>query len=54
MNGVILSRKRKEFPMFVVVTVISLSLLLAMAGVDMLVDGISSDELTNMGVEKKA
>ena len=52
--GVILSRMRKELPMFVVVTVICLCLLLALAGADMLVDAISSDELNNMGVEKKA
>jgi hypothetical protein len=45
---------RKELPMFVVVTVICLCLLLALAGADMLVDAISSDELNNMGVEKKA
>lgn len=40
--------------MFVVLTVISLCLLLALAGADMLVENISSDELNNMGIEKKA
>ena len=39
--------------MFIVVTVLCLLLLLALAGVDMLVANISSDELNNMGVEKK-
>ncbi len=39
--------------MFVIVTVITLLLLLALAGADMLVSNISSDELNNMGVEKK-
>ena len=40
--------------MFVAVSVICLILLVAMAGADILVDNISSDELNNMGVEKKA
>ena len=53
-DGVIFSRLRKEFPMFVVLTVICLCLLLALAGADMLVENISSDELNNMGIEKKA
>jgi hypothetical protein len=39
--------------MFVIVTVIILLLLLALSGADMLVSNISSDELNNMGVEKK-
>ncbi len=39
--------------MFIIVTVIIIFLLLALAGVDMLVSNISSDELNNMGVEKK-
>ena len=39
--------------MFVIVTVIILLLLLALAGADMLVSNISSDELNKMGVEKK-
>ena len=53
-DGVIFSGLRKEFPMFVVLTVICLCLLLALAGADMLVENISSDELNNMGIEKKA
>jgi len=53
-DGVIFSGIRKEFPMFVVLTVICLCLLLALAGADILVDNISSDELNNMGIEKKA
>ncbi len=39
--------------MFIIVTVLCLLLLLALAGADMLVANISSDELNNMGVEKK-
>jgi hypothetical protein len=39
--------------MFTIVTVITIFLLLALAGADMLVSNISSDELSNMGVEKK-
>jgi hypothetical protein len=40
--------------MFVIVSAICLFLLLTMAGADILVDTIGPDELTNMGVEKKA
>jgi hypothetical protein len=39
--------------MFIVLTVICLCVLLAMAGADILVENISSDELNNMGIEKK-
>jgi len=53
-DGVIFSGLRKEFLMFIVLTVICLCLLLALAGADMLVENISSDELNNMGIEKKA
>ena len=53
-DGVIFSGLRKEFPMFVVLTVICLCLLFALAGADILVENISSDELNNMGIEKKA
>jgi hypothetical protein len=45
---------RKEAFMFVVITVVCLFVLFALAGADMLVSNISSDELNNMGVEKKA
>jgi len=44
---------RKEYPMFVVAVVICLLLFLALAGADLLVSNINSDELSNMGVEKK-
>ena len=54
LDGVISCRVRKEVRMFVAVSVICLILLVAMAGADILVDNISSDELNNMGVEKKA
>ena len=40
--------------MFMVIGIICLLLLLALSGADLLVSDISSDELTNMGVEKKA
>jgi len=39
--------------MFAVVVVVLLLLFLALAGADLLVENINSDELSNMGVEKK-
>jgi hypothetical protein len=39
--------------MFIIITVISSLVLVALAGADMLVSNLSSDELSNMGVEKK-
>ena len=39
--------------MFVIVVVILLLLFLALAGADLLVENLNSDELSNMGVEKK-
>jgi hypothetical protein len=39
--------------MFVVVVIVLLLLFLALAGADLLVENINSDELSNMGVEKK-
>ena len=39
--------------MFVVVVSILLLLFLALAGADLLVSNLNSDELSNMGVEKK-
>lgn len=39
--------------MFIIVTVIGLIVLIALAGADMFVSNISSDELSNMGVAKK-
>jgi len=43
----------KEYPMFIVAVVICLLLFVALAGADLLVSNINSDELSNMGVEKK-
>lgn len=40
--------------MFIVIGVICLVVLLALSGADMLVSDISSDELNNMGVERKS
>ena len=39
--------------MFIVIASILLLLFLALAGADLLVSNINSDELSNMGVEKK-
>jgi hypothetical protein len=43
----------KEYPMFIVAIVICLLLFVALAGADLLISNINSDELSNMGVEKK-
>ncbi len=40
--------------MFVLVVLVCLLLFLALAGADLLVSNINSDELTNMGVEEKS
>ena len=39
--------------MFILAVAICLLLFLALAGADLLVSNINSDELSNMGVEKK-
>jgi hypothetical protein len=39
--------------MLVLVVLVCLLLFLALAGADLLVENINSDELSNMGVEKK-
>jgi hypothetical protein len=39
--------------MFVVIVLFCVLLFLALAGADLLVENINSDELSNMGVEKK-
>jgi hypothetical protein len=39
--------------MFVIVVSVLLLVFLALAGADLLVENINSDELSNMGVEKK-
>jgi len=48
-----MSSEGKEYSMFVVAVVICLLLFVALAGADLLVSNINSDELSNMGVEKK-
>ena len=40
--------------MFMVAGIVFLLVLLALSGADMLVSDISSDELSNMGVERKS
>ena len=40
--------------MFIVIGILCLLLLLALSGADMLVSDISSDELSNMGIERKS
>ena len=44
----------KEYLMFIVAAVICLLLFVALAGADLLISNINSDELSNMGVEKKS
>ena len=45
---------RKEALMFMVASIVGLLLLLALSGADLFVSDISSDELSNMGVERKS
>jgi hypothetical protein len=40
--------------MFVLIVLVFLLLFLALAGADLLVSNINSDELSNMGVEEKS
>jgi hypothetical protein len=40
--------------MFVVIVLVCLLLFLALAGADLLVSNMNSDELSNMGVEEKS
>jgi hypothetical protein len=40
--------------MFVIVVLVCLLLFLALAGADLLVSNLNSDELSNMGVEEKS
>jgi hypothetical protein len=40
--------------MFVLIVLVCLILFLALAGADLLVSNINSDELSNMGVEEKS
>jgi hypothetical protein len=46
--------QRKEWNMFVVAVVICLLMFVALASADVLISNINSDELSNMGVEKKS
>jgi hypothetical protein len=46
--------RERRYSMFVIVVLFSLLLFLALAGSDLLVENINSDELSNMGVEKKS
>ena len=43
-----------EKPMFIVAVVICLVVVAALASADLLVSNINSDELSNMGVERKS
>ena len=45
---------RKEWTMFAIIVSVLLLVFLALAGADLLVENINSDELSNMGVEKKS
>jgi hypothetical protein len=45
---------RKEAPMFVVAVTICLLLFVALFGANWLISNIDSDELSNMGIEKKS
>jgi hypothetical protein len=40
--------------MFILIVLVCLLLFLALAGADLLVSNINSDELSNMGVEEKS
>lgn len=40
--------------MFIIIAIILLLLFLTLAGADMLVSNINSDELSNMGVQEKS
>jgi hypothetical protein len=44
----------RRYTMFVLIVFICLLLFLALAGADLLVSNINSDELSNMGVEEKS
>ncbi len=43
-----------EFNMVAVLAVLALLILLALAGADLVISNLSSDELTRMGVERKS
>jgi hypothetical protein len=53
LNSCIVVSWREESHMFIVAVSICVLLFLVLAGADLLVSNINSDELSNMGVEKK-
>ena len=44
----------KGDPMFIIAVITCMLVFVALAGADLLVSNINSDELSNMGVEKKS
>jgi hypothetical protein len=46
--------KKGEKPMFIVAVVICLLVFAALASADLLVSNLNSDELSNMGVERRS
>jgi hypothetical protein len=46
--------QKGDKPMFVVAVVICSLVFVALAGADLLVSNINSDELSNMGIEKRS
>jgi hypothetical protein len=48
------SKQERRRPMFVVAVVICLLVFAVIAGADLLVSNLNSDELSNMGVEKRS
>jgi len=46
--------QKGDKPMFVVAVVICLLVFAALAGADLLISNINSDELSNMGIEKRS
>jgi hypothetical protein len=46
--------KKGVWPMFVIAVSICLLVFVALAGANLLISNINSDELSNMGIEKKS
>jgi preprotein translocase subunit SecE len=46
--------KKGVWPMFVLVVSVCLLVFVALAGANLLISNINSDELSNMGIEKKS
>jgi len=54
-NGIaLIDMSRKEDNMFIIIASVLLLVFVALAGADLLVSNINSDELSNMGVEEKS